>query len=124
MFRVLDLLSRRSRCACLLSCFCYNAAHASGRSYTELVELFSRRDFVCDCGTSRLGPEASCTLSGRTPATSKPHADNKYDHTFVGEFCICEKGKTYDPATEEDEMFQCLVCEECAPSPSIRRSVV
>lgn len=26
----------------------------------DQVELFSRRNFQCDCGTTRLGPQASC----------------------------------------------------------------
>lgn len=59
-----------------------------------------------------MGPSATCTLSGRTAASSEPHESNRYDRTFLGEFCICDRGKTYDPETEQDEMYQCLVCED------------
>lgn len=104
----------------------------------QLVELFVRRDFVCDCGTRRCNegkceirvvdekdvdgvtmknPNEICGSSSsdhgsRTKySTSEKHI-NKYDHNFDGQFCICERGKRYDPETETEDMYQCLACEE------------
>ncbi|KAH8918137.1 hypothetical protein BT69DRAFT_1285954 [Atractiella rhizophila] len=82
--------------ACAVSC------HASH----ELVELFFRRNFSCDCGTTRM--DQACQLSKRK--NERAAEDNKYDHCFRGEFCRC--GKPYNPETEEDEMIQCYICED------------
>lgn len=61
----------------------------------ELVELFSRRDFVCDCGTTKI-PGKKCALTLRQDDV--PNADNKYDANFDGIFCVCQT--RYDPETE------------------------
>lgn len=74
----------------------------------ELVELFTRRSFKCDCGTERMGAGSFCSLSKRDDAPA--NADNTYSKNFKGEFCIC--GVLYDPHTETDAMYQCLVCED------------
>ena len=74
---------------------CSVACHAD----CELVELFSRRDFVCDCGTTRVGKgkgKARCTLTLREG--DPPDAGNRYDRNFDGVFCVC--GVRYDPETE------------------------
>ncbi|KAK4046193.1 hypothetical protein OIV83_006268 [Microbotryomycetes sp. JL201] len=34
----------------------------------------------------------------------------QYDKNFHGQFCFC--GRPYDPQTETDNMYQCLVCED------------
>ena len=65
----------------------------------ELVELFSRRDFVCDCGTTRVGNgkgKARCSLALREG--DPPDAGNRYDRNFDGIFCVC--GVRYDPDKE------------------------
>lgn len=67
----------------------------------ELVELFSRRNFVCDCGTTRLsgdnkGKGRKCSLTLRE--NEKPSEENRYDRNFDGVFCECEI--EYDPETE------------------------
>ncbi|SNX84934.1 related to Protein mlo2 [Melanopsichium pennsylvanicum] len=98
----------------------------------ELVELFNKRKFRCDCGTpnlyrqqesnrmnrfTRLTGELKyregakpCTL--RKPGFDPQNDANVYNHNFDGEFCYCERGKTYDPEKEDETMFQCIVCEE------------
>lgn len=70
----------------------------------ELVELFARRDFQCDCGTGILPP---CNIDKRRNAPRNTY--NRYDQCFSNQFCKC--GVPYDPLTETDEMFGCLVCE-------------
>jgi E3 ubiquitin-protein ligase UBR7 len=38
--------------------------------------------------------------------SEEPAADNKYNHNFRNQFCIC--GELYDAQTEQGTMFQCL----------------
>lgn len=77
------------------------------------MELFSKRDFTCDCGTTRLPSSAPCTLrmsetTGRKGDVTgeTPRKENNYNHNFAGRFCGC--GEVYDPAKEKGTMFQCL----------------
>lgn len=65
----------------------------------DLVELFSRRDFVCDCGTSRIDSangKGKCTITLREGDT--PCSSNQYDDNYEGIFCECKI--RYDPETE------------------------
>lgn len=96
----------------------------------ELVELFHRRHFRCDCGTPnlyRLCPDTPHKRDTGYPADARPcqlrskdvnkgwdvpNDENVYTHNFEGAFCRCERGKTYDPDTEDEVMYQCLVCED------------
>ncbi|KAH9823344.1 hypothetical protein DFH28DRAFT_946925 [Melampsora americana] len=78
----------------------------------QLVELFIRRNFICDCGTKRCN-EGKCELRLEEINLEERFEDsNKYDHNFDGEFCICERGKKYNPETETEDMYQCLSCED------------
>lgn len=96
----------------------------------QLVELFVRRDFLCDCGTDRCNP-GQCRLvldphsnsldpdhppqaqAGPVPSNSTASIiTNKYDKNFDGQFCVCERGQRYDPETETEDMYQCLACED------------
>ncbi|KAJ9608239.1 hypothetical protein H2200_007227 [Cladophialophora chaetospira] len=90
---------------------CYACSISCHGEHT-LVELFSRRNFVCDCGTSRFPSTSSCTLrsdpaSGtRGVHSQEPHKGNHYNHNFQNKFCACEE--EYDADTEKGTMFQCL----------------
>lgn len=72
----------------------------------ELVELFNRRAFRCDCGTDRLGG-SPCNIR---KDTAPVNTDNKYNSNYDNVFCICKA--VYNPETEEGTMFQCLLCED------------
>ncbi|OQU97639.1 hypothetical protein CLAIMM_03537 [Cladophialophora immunda] len=90
---------------------CYACSISCHGEHT-LVELFSRRDFVCDCGTSRLPSTSPCTLrsdpvtGNRGVHSQEPHKGNRYNHNFQNRFCAC--GEEYDAETEKGTMFQCL----------------
>lgn len=91
---------------------CY-ACSISCHGEHELVELFSRRDFECDCGTKRLPETSPCSLrlnihTGRKGEvhSQEPCTTNKYNHNFKNRFCGC--GELYDPHTEKGTMFQCV----------------
>ena len=91
---------------------CYSCSIACHGEHT-LVELFNRRNFVCDCGTTRLPSTSPCTL--RIDSTTglkgpvhsqKPTQHNSYNKNFKNRFCACEEW--YDPHQEKGTMFQCL----------------
>ena len=94
---------------------CYSCSIACHGQHT-LVELFNRRDFTCDCGTTRLPSTAPCTLR-LDPITgvkglvhSQPAAQsNTYNQNFRNRFCGC--GELYDPHKQKGTMFQCLGLE-------------
>lgn len=78
-----------------------------------LVEIFQKRNFTCDCGTTRIPATSPCAL--RTNETTntrggvhseEPDANNKYNHNFRNRFCGCECD--YDPFQQKGTMFQCL----------------
>ncbi|OCL11515.1 hypothetical protein AOQ84DRAFT_430334 [Glonium stellatum] len=91
---------------------CYSCSISCHGEHT-LVELFSKRHFVCDCGTTRLPSSCPCTLrlSEATGAKGGVHSEepaqgNKYNQNFRNIFCGC--GEEYDAHQEKGTMFQCL----------------
>lgn len=91
---------------------CYSCSIACHGEHT-LVELFNRRNFTCDCGTTRLPATSPCTLR-IDPTTgmkglvhSQPAAEgNTYNHNCRNRFCSC--GEVYNAEEEKGTMFQCL----------------
>ncbi|XP_060772272.1 putative E3 ubiquitin-protein ligase UBR7 isoform X2 [Neoarius graeffei] len=74
----------------------------------ELFELYTKRNFRCDCGNEKFG-ETECRLF---PDKEKTNCGNKYSHNFFGLYCTCERPYP-DPEDEvADEMIQCVVCED------------
>ncbi|PYI07935.1 hypothetical protein BO78DRAFT_82214 [Aspergillus sclerotiicarbonarius CBS 121057] len=90
---------------------CYSCSIACHGEHT-LVELFNKRNFVCDCGTTRLPASSPCGLRSDPKTGAKgvhseePHPGNKYNHNFQNKFCGC--GEDYDSNKERGTMFQCL----------------
>ncbi|PKI45322.1 putative E3 ubiquitin-protein ligase UBR7 [Punica granatum] len=84
--------------ACSLSC---HDGH-------EIVELWTKRNFRCDCGNSKFG-EFFCKLF---PNKDTENVQNSYNHNFKGLYCTC--GRPYpDPDLEDQvEMIQCCLCED------------
>jgi len=73
----------------------------------ELVELYTKRNFKCDCGNSKLDNE--CKLANdKAPVNEK----NKYNQNFKGDYCICHRPYPDPEDTVEDEMIQCVLCED------------
>uniref|UniRef100_A0A093VR92 Protein mlo2 n=1 Tax=Talaromyces marneffei PM1 TaxID=1077442 RepID=A0A093VR92_TALMA len=90
---------------------CYSCSISCHGEHT-LVELFSKRNFVCDCGTTRFPNTSVCTLRVDQKTKTKgvhsqpPAEGNKYNHNFRNRFCACDE--EYDPHKEKGTMFQCL----------------
>ncbi|KAK4224417.1 hypothetical protein QBC38DRAFT_371129 [Podospora fimiseda] len=78
-----------------------------------LVEIFNKRNFTCDCGTTRFPATSPCNLRINPETNTKggvhseePDANNKYNQNFQNRFCGCSC--LYDPFQQEGTMFQCL----------------
>ncbi|KAK3378116.1 putative zinc finger in N-recognin-domain-containing protein [Podospora didyma] len=78
-----------------------------------LVEIFNKRNFTCDCGTTRFPASSPCALRINAATNTKggvhseePSPDNKYNQNFRNRFCGCECD--YDPFQQKGTMFQCL----------------
>ncbi|WVQ71554.1 hypothetical protein IAR50_001093 [Cryptococcus sp. DSM 104548] len=85
----------------------------------NLVELWTKRSFRCDCPTTSMQPEPPassqtkrrrCALNPPEIQPQSPNHKNKYTHNFQGKFCRC--GRDYDAETEEEAMLCCLGCED------------
>ncbi|XP_004245515.1 uncharacterized protein [Solanum lycopersicum] len=84
--------------ACSLSC---HDGH-------EILELWTKRNFRCDCGNSKFG-EFFCKLDA---SKDVENTKNSYNHNFKGSYCTC--GRPYpDPDVEDQlENLQCCICED------------
>ncbi|KAI1812619.1 hypothetical protein GGS20DRAFT_578212 [Poronia punctata] len=79
----------------------------------DLVEIFQKRNFTCDCGTTRFKPEHPCILRFNSDTNTQgnvhseqPDPNNKYNQNFRNLFCSC--AVYYDPVEQKGTMFQCL----------------
>ncbi|KAL4783197.1 putative zinc finger in N-recognin-domain-containing protein [Aspergillus varians] len=90
---------------------CYSCSIVCHGEHT-LVELFTKRNFVCDCGTTRIVASTPCTLRNDPKTGAKgvrseePHPGNQYNGNFQNKFCGC--GEDYNAHEEKGTMFQCL----------------
>jgi E3 ubiquitin-protein ligase UBR7 len=79
----------------------------------NLVEIFTKRNFTCDCGTTRFPKTSPCTLRVNPTTNTRgdvhseeADANNRYNQNFRNRFCGCECD--YDPFQQKGTMFQCL----------------
>jgi len=79
----------------------------------ELVEIFQKRNFTCDCGTTRFKPDQPCTLRINPDTNTQgnvhseqPDPNNKYNQNFRNLFCSCSV--YYNPDEQKGTMYQCL----------------
>ncbi|XP_075522715.1 uncharacterized protein LOC142555629 [Primulina tabacum] len=84
--------------ACSLSC---HDGH-------EIVELWTKRNFRCDCGNSKFG-EFFCKLLANKEVEN---SENMYNHNFRGIYCTCDLPYPDPNAEEQVEMIQCCICED------------
>jgi len=74
-----------------------------GDHLAETFEIDGKRDFICDCGNSKM--QNHCKLFPDKPATND---SNRYNQNFFNRFCYCEKEYSEDA----EDMIQCFVCED------------
>ncbi|XP_037958117.1 putative E3 ubiquitin-protein ligase UBR7 [Teleopsis dalmanni] len=76
----------------------------------QLVELYTKRFYQCDCPTERLGSNR-CVLNPSLKLPM-PNTKNKYNQNFAGLYCNCKRPYP-DPENEnERSMIQCALCED------------
>uniref|UniRef100_A0A4W5RS39 Ubiquitin protein ligase E3 component n-recognin 7 n=1 Tax=Hucho hucho TaxID=62062 RepID=A0A4W5RS39_9TELE len=74
----------------------------------DIFELYTKRNFRCDCGNSKFGV-LRCQLS---PGKDRQNDKNHYNHNFHGCYCTCDRPY---PDTEDqvnEDMIQCIICED------------
>ncbi|CAG5866420.1 unnamed protein product, partial [Menidia menidia] len=74
----------------------------------DIFELYTKRNFRCDCGNGKFG-DFQCQL---TPAKDEENIRNRYNHNFKGCYCTCDRPYPDTDEQDEDEMIQCVVCED------------
>jgi len=72
----------------------------------NLVELYTKRMFRCDCGSSNL--KSSCKLV----PSKEENTENKYNQNFNGLYCSCSRPYPDPEDPVEDCMIQCVMCED------------
>ncbi|XP_063699148.1 putative E3 ubiquitin-protein ligase UBR7 [Culicoides brevitarsis] len=74
----------------------------------DLVELYTKRNFRCDCGGAKM-KAVRCMLE---PIKFGINEDNKYNQNFSGVYCTCKRPYPDPEDNVVDEMIQCVVCED------------
>ncbi|XP_037603024.1 putative E3 ubiquitin-protein ligase UBR7 [Sebastes umbrosus] len=75
----------------------------------DIFELYTKRNFCCDCGNGKFG-EFECQL---IPAKDEENIRNHYNHNFKGCYCTCDRPyPDTDNQANDDEMIQCVICED------------
>lgn len=84
-----------------------NNDDGSNNSGHEIEEIWSRRNFICDCPSTN-----HCKLLN-PQALSSSHANHRNSrhslHNFRGRYCLCE-GRGW--AVGDRTMYQCEICED------------
>uniref|UniRef100_A0A8D8RW95 E3 ubiquitin-protein ligase UBR7 n=1 Tax=Cacopsylla melanoneura TaxID=428564 RepID=A0A8D8RW95_9HEMI len=74
----------------------------------NIVELYTKRNFRCDCGNSKFG-DKKCNLE---PVKDAVNVNNIYNQNFKGKYCSCSRPYPDDENPNSDEMIQCALCED------------
>ncbi|KAF9418379.1 hypothetical protein HW555_004809 [Spodoptera exigua] len=74
----------------------------------ELIELYTKRNFKCDCGNPKFNSHP-CQF---TPDKTDLNEENIYNQNFSGLYCTCQRPYPDPEATTEDDMIQCIICED------------
>uniref|UniRef100_A0A3Q4GS77 Putative E3 ubiquitin-protein ligase UBR7 n=1 Tax=Neolamprologus brichardi TaxID=32507 RepID=A0A3Q4GS77_NEOBR len=74
----------------------------------DIFELYTKRNFRCDCGNGKFGG-FHCQLN---PVKEEENVRNRYNHNFSGFYCTCHRPYPDTDDQDEDEMIQCVICED------------
>ncbi|XP_074654334.1 uncharacterized protein LOC141908246 [Tubulanus polymorphus] len=75
----------------------------------ELFELYTKRNFCCDCGNGKFPKESKCKFN---PDRKPLNLENEYNQNFHGLYCSCSRPYPDRDDEIEDEMIQCIMCED------------
>ncbi|XP_075974918.1 uncharacterized protein LOC142975755 [Anticarsia gemmatalis] len=73
-----------------------------------LAELYTKRNFRCDCGN----PKFKSNVCQLTEPKTHLNEGNIYNQNYSGYYCACERPYPDPEAVVEEEMIQCLICED------------
>lgn len=85
----------------------------------DLFELYTKRNFRCDCGNSKFR-DLRCKFY---PEKEPLNGQNRYSHNFFGLYCTCNRPYPDPEDQVEDEMIQCIICEDWLHGRHLGRSV-
>ncbi|XP_029900516.1 putative E3 ubiquitin-protein ligase UBR7 [Myripristis murdjan] len=74
----------------------------------NIFELYTKRNFRCDCGNDKFG-DFQCQL---IPTKESQNVKNQYNHNFHGTYCSCDRPYPDTDDQVNDEMIQCIICED------------
>lgn len=74
----------------------------------DLIELYTKRKFRCDCGNAKFG-EFTCKLDEKKVDYN---VSNSYNQNFSGLYCTCKRPYPDEEDTINDVMIQCIICED------------
>jgi len=106
-------LSRQAIYACATCTPDGNAGVCLACSYAcheghDLYEIYTKRDFRCDCGNEKFGAKYCKLYADKM----EPNSKNKYSQNFRGLYCTCAKPYPDPDDDVDDEMVQCVICED------------
>eukprot|EP01018_Ginkgo_biloba_P034870 Gb_36679 [translate_table: standard] len=106
-------MNRQAVFSCLTCVPAGNAGICTACSLTchdghEVVELWTRRRFRCDCGNSKFG-NIHCKLVTEKDPENK---DNAYNQNYKGLYCTCHRPYPDPEGEDQGEMIQCCICED------------
>lgn len=87
----------------------------------ELVELYTKRSFRCDCGNKKFPKSNPCKLEADKAATNPR---NTYSQNYGGLYCNCHRPYPDPERTTPEVMVQCVICEDWLHEEHISKDVV
>ncbi|KAL4087668.1 hypothetical protein PRIC1_013556 [Phytophthora ramorum] len=75
----------------------------------ELMELYTKRGFRCDCGNAKFPTTNPCKLEA-DKAPTNPR--NTYSQNYGGLYCNCHRPYPDPERTTSEVMVQCVICED------------
>merc|ERR1719273_50872 len=87
---------------------CLACSYACYNDHT-LVELYTKRQFRCDCGNSKFPKSNRCRLRDDKDTINEK---NEYNQNYRGVYCTCHRPYPDDEDPIPDAMIQCVICED------------
>lgn len=75
----------------------------------DLIEIYTKRHFRCDCGNSKFPTTNPCQLMECKPALN---VENQYNQNFTGRYCQCHRPYPDAERQTPEIMYQCIACED------------
>ncbi|KAG6547870.1 hypothetical protein Mapa_010690 [Marchantia paleacea] len=106
-------MRRQAVFSCLTCTPAGNAGFCTACSFAchdghEVVELWTRRSFRCDCGNSKFS-SFECKLNKNKEQLNE---GNVYNQNYGGLYCTCRRPFPDPEIEDQGEMLQCCICED------------